>query len=211
MKGFGAGPFRFQEGKSLEEINRKSVIGARGSFSWTRSKKFTSKSNMPSQAGPPALRQRPRARFPAAKRRNTMNWSRRDLCLILPALVATRTQAAEQKPLSSKVVRFEDLPVKSSDGNRFRAILKGATHDGHKLEAHATELAPGSMPHPPHRHKHEEMFLLREGAVQLTVAGRTTQLGPGGVAFIASNDEHGIKNLGSTPAQYFVIALGADA
>jgi hypothetical protein len=56
-----------------------------------------------------------------------MNWSRRDLCLILPALVATRTQAAEQEPLSSKVVRFEDLPVKSSDGNRSRAILKGAT------------------------------------------------------------------------------------
>jgi len=32
VKGFGAGPFRFQEGKSLEEINRKSVIGAPGIF-----------------------------------------------------------------------------------------------------------------------------------------------------------------------------------
>jgi len=139
-----------------------------------------------------------------------MNWSRRNLCLMLPALAATGIQAAEQKPLSTKVVRFEDLPVNASGGNRFRGILEGTTHDGHQIEAHATELAPGSMPHPPHRHRHEEMFLLREGTVELTVNGKTTRLGPGGVGFIASNDEHGIKNVGSTPARYFVIALGSD-
>ena len=91
-----------------------------------------------------------------------------------------------------------------------RAILEGSTHDGHKIEAHATELAAGAMPHPPHRHKHEEMFLLREGTVEVTVNGKSTRLGPGGIAFIASDDEHGIKNAGSTPAQYFVIALGHD-
>lgn len=139
-----------------------------------------------------------------------MIWSRRNLCLMLPALAAAGIQAAETKPLASKVVRFEDLPVNASGGNRFRAILEGATHDGHAIEAHATELAAGAMPHAPHRHKHEEMFLLREGTVELTVNGKVTGLGPGGVAFIASNDEHGIKNVGATPAQYFVIALGRD-
>ena len=139
-----------------------------------------------------------------------MDWSRRDLCLLLPALAAAGVRADEQKPLATKVVRFEDLPVNSSGGNRFRAILEGSTHDGHKIEAHATELAAGAMPHPPHRHKHEEMFLLRDGTVEVTVNGKSTRLGPGGIAFIASNDEHGIKNVGSTPAQYFVIALGHD-
>lgn len=139
-----------------------------------------------------------------------MNWSRRDLCLMMPALAAAGTQAAEPKPLASKVVRFEDLPVNVSGGNRFREILEGSTHDGHPIEAHATKLAPGAMPHPPHRHKHEEMFLIREGTVELTVNGKVTRLGPGGVGFIASNDEHGIKNVGATPAQYFVIALGRD-
>jgi len=129
---------------------------------------------------------------------------------MLPALAAARIQAAESKPLASKVLRFEDLPVNASGGNRFRAILEGATHDGHAIEAHATELAPGAMPHAPHRHKHEEMFLLREGTVELTVNAKITGLGPGGVAFIASNDEHGIKNVGAAPAQYFVIGLGRD-
>jgi quercetin dioxygenase-like cupin family protein len=129
---------------------------------------------------------------------------------MLPALGAARIQAAEPKPLASKVVRFEDLPVNASGGNRFRAILEGATHDGHQIEAHATELAPGAAPHPPHRHKHEEMFLLREGTVELTVNGKTTRLGPGGVGFVASNDEHGIKNVGAMSAQYFVVGLGSN-
>ncbi|MFB3923468.1 MAG: cupin domain-containing protein [Terriglobia bacterium] len=139
-----------------------------------------------------------------------MNRSRRELCLMLPALAAAKLPAAEPKRLASKVARFEDLPVNSSGGNRFRGILEGVTHDGHTIEVHATELGPGNMPHPPHRHQHEEMFLLREGTVELTVNGKTTRLGPGGVGFIASNDEHGIKNVGSTPAQYFVIGLGRD-
>jgi len=30
------------------------------------------------------------------------------------------------------------------------------------------------------------------------------------VAYVASNEEHGIKNAGSTHAQYFVIALGGE-
>jgi quercetin dioxygenase-like cupin family protein len=66
------------------------------------------------------------------------------------------------------------------------------------------------MPHAAHRHRHEELFLIREGTVEVTIAGRSTRLGPGGVAFIASNEEHGIRNAGSTHAEYFVLGLGSD-
>ena len=34
---------------------------------------------------------------------------------------------------------------------------------------------------------------------------------PGAVGFVGSNAEHGIQNVGTTPAQYFVVALGKDA
>jgi len=67
------------------------------------------------------------------------------------------------------------------------------------------------MPHPGHRHPQEEMFLVREGTVEVTIAGRSTPLGPGGVAFIASNEEHSIRNAGPTHAEYFVLALGSNA
>ncbi len=116
--------------------------------------------------------------------------------------------AAEKAALPSKVYRLEDLRVERSDGNSFRPVLEGFTHAGCPIAVHETDLAPGGMPHPPHRHVHEEMFLVREGTVEVTINGRSTKLGPGSVAFVASNDEHGIRNAGDTQAQYFVIGLG---
>jgi mannose-6-phosphate isomerase-like protein (cupin superfamily) len=58
---------------------------------------------------------------------------------------------------------------------------------------------------------HSEMWLIREGIVEITVNGKSHQLGPGSVGFVQSNDEHGIKNPGATPATYFVVAIGPGA
>ena len=65
-----------------------------------------------------------------------------------------------------------------------RAILEGDTHAGVPIELHETELAPGQMPHPPHHHVHEEMILVREGTMEVTIAGKSAKLGPGSVGFV---------------------------
>jgi quercetin dioxygenase-like cupin family protein len=52
--------------------------------------------------------------------------------------------------------------------------------------------------------------MLREGTVDMTISGKTTRLGPGSVAYIASNELHGLINNGTDAAHYFVIALGDD-
>ncbi len=88
--------------------------------------------------------------------------------------------------------------------------MKGETHDGHLFELHLTELGPGQEPHPPHKHVHEEMLLLERGTLEVTIDGRTSLLNPGSVAYVASNHQHGWKNAGDGPAEYFVIALGRD-
>jgi len=139
-----------------------------------------------------------------------MIWTRRELCCLLPALAASAGWSAEEKPLSSEAYPFEELRASASGENRFRPVLEGRMHAGCALEVHESDLAPGGMPHPPHHHVHEEMFLIREGTVEVTISGRARRLGPGGVAFIASGDEHGIRNVGDTHAQYFVIGLGSD-
>jgi mannose-6-phosphate isomerase-like protein (cupin superfamily) len=113
-----------------------------------------------------------------------------------------------QSPTASFAKPLDALPVRRSKGNAFRPVVTGTTADGEPLEVHETTLAPGAIPHPPHAHRHEEMFLIREGNVEVTIAGKSTQLGPGGVAFVHSLDRHGIRNVGSAPARYFVIALG---
>jgi mannose-6-phosphate isomerase-like protein (cupin superfamily) len=123
--------------------------------------------------------------------------------------MASRGLAAEA-PIPSQVIRFQDLPVESGDGSALRRILEGKTHSGYGIEMHETDLAPRAMPHPAHHHAHEEVFLVREGTLEVTIADRASRLGPGSVAYVASNEEHGIRNAGSTHAQYFVIALGTE-
>jgi quercetin dioxygenase-like cupin family protein len=135
-----------------------------------------------------------------------MKLSRRDLHLLLPALTAGGAYAQKGK-LPSKASKYEDLPVKASGQNRQRAILDGETHTGFAVEMHETELAPGLAPHPPHHHVHDEMMMLREGTMEVTIEGKTTRLGPGSVVFVASNEEHGWKNVGTDRAKYFVLAL----
>ena len=83
-------------------------------------------------------------------------------------------------------------------------------HAGLPIELHMTELAPGEAPHPPHHHVHEEMVILHQGTLEVTIMGHSVKLEPGSVAYVASGEEHGWRNVGTTPAQYYVLALGRD-
>jgi len=106
---------------------------------------------------------------------------------------------------------FEKLGVHTSNSAEIRTVLKGKLASGESLEVHETTLPPGTSPHPPHHHEHSEMWLIREGTVEITVNGTSNRIGPGSVGFVRSNDEHGIKNVGTTPATYFVVAVGPGA
>ena len=142
-----------------------------------------------------------------------MTVSRRELCsmipgVLIPALLPIEASAQEDKAMPSAMFPFEKLPVRTADSAQYREALKGKLATGESLEVHETTLASGGAPHPPHHHVHSEMWLIREGTVEITVNGKSYQLGPGSLGFVHSNDEHGIKNIGSTPATYFVVEIG---
>jgi len=142
--------------------------------------------------------------------------NRREACVVFPgvvltAIIGTGELNSQQNALPSAAYPFEDLPVHSSNGAQFREVLKGKLATGESLEVHETTLPPGGAPHPPHRHLHSEMWLIREGTLELTVNGTNYRLGPGSVGFVHSNDEHGIRNVATTPATYFVVAIGPGA
>jgi uncharacterized cupin superfamily protein len=139
-----------------------------------------------------------------------MEYTRRNLATLLPLLTAVRAES-EPSELPSKTFPFEQLPVKTSGENQTRAVLDGVTHSGCPIELHITNLPPGGAPHPPHHHVHEEMILVQEGTMEVTIEGKKTRLGPGSVAFVHSNEEHGWKNVGENRAQYYVLAIGKKA
>jgi quercetin dioxygenase-like cupin family protein len=136
-----------------------------------------------------------------------VNFNKRDLSLLFLAF-AISSALGQDRPSASNTYRYEDLKVNTNGENRSRPILNEKLHSGFGIELHETELAPGLAPHPPHRHDHEEMILIREGTLEVTIQGRSVNLGPGSVALVASNEEHGWRNVGTTRARYFVIALG---
>ncbi len=141
-----------------------------------------------------------------------MPYSRRDLGILLPALMAMEgsARADDQGILPSKCYPFDALTVKTDpqNHNQTRNVFDGRTHNGTRLDLHITTLAPGQMPHPAHTHVHEEMIFMQEGTLEVTISGQATRIGPGSTAYVKSNDLHGWKNVGDTPAQYFVLAIG---
>ena len=145
-----------------------------------------------------------------------MSVTRRELCsmlpaVLIPAILASEASTQQDMSLASAMYPFEKLPVRTPDNAQIRDVLKGKLATGESLEVHETTLSLGATPHPPHRHVHSEMWLICEGTVELRVNGADYRLGPGSVGFVHSNDEHGITNIGTTPATYFVVAIGPGA
>ena len=142
--------------------------------------------------------------------------TRREVCAMLPAMlipgvVSIEASGGEAQALPSAIYPFEKMTPHAVSGGEIREILKGKLATGESIEVHQTTLQPGGAPHPPHHHVHSEMWLIRAGTVELLVEAKSYQLGAGSVGFVKSNEEHGIRNMGTTPATYYVVEIGPGA
>jgi len=149
--------------------------------------------------------------------------TRRDLVSALPALSLLSTALAQTtSPGSAKndagtlpahchVFTYSDLPKSTNpSGAITHSGFYGTLPTGQYIEMHETTLAPGQSPHPPHHHIHSEFMLIREGSIEFSM-GDTSQIAtPGSICYARSGETHGLKNVGSTPANYFVIAIGKE-
>jgi quercetin dioxygenase-like cupin family protein len=134
--------------------------------------------------------------------------SRRDLMVALAAAACTAggLAIAEELPrMGSSVFDWNTVTAKPTEVGSVRSFFKVRTPTLEQLEVHVTTLNPGKSPHPPHRHPNEEMIIVREGTVEALTNGEWKRVGPGSVIFFASNQLHGLRNVGSIPAVYHVI------
>ena len=148
--------------------------------------------------------------------------NRREACLAASALAVLSGMGLAAKPekagdsqsknvLSrSETFSYDHLPVTQlPNGGTMRRVVSGFLVTGEYIEVHESMLPPGEMPHPPHRHRNSEILFIREGKLEFLNDGKPEPVGSGGVVFTASNVLHGLKNVGDTPATYFVVAIGS--
>jgi quercetin dioxygenase-like cupin family protein len=124
---------------------------------------------------------------------------------MMVALAAAPASPQQTPVMQSSAFDWNTIPAKETKVGSVRSFFKEPTATLEELELHVTTLNPGQEPHPPHRHPNEEMVIIREGTVEALVNGDWKRVGPGSVIFNASNQLHGLRNVGSIPAIYHVI------
>jgi quercetin dioxygenase-like cupin family protein len=113
--------------------------------------------------------------------------------------------SAQTKVMGSTVFDWNTFTAKPTAVGSVRSVVSSPTATLENLEIHITTLNPGQMPHPPHRHPNEELVLIDQGTVEAFNNGTWKRVGPGSIIFNGSNEVHGLRNVGATPAQYHVI------
>jgi XRE family transcriptional regulator, regulator of sulfur utilization len=142
-------------------------------------------------------------------KRMRMKINRRDIFVgVLAAGIGCVVHAlTEHKSpiISSSIYDWNKIPATKTNIGEVRQFLKGPTATLDELEIHVTTLNAGEISHPPHKHQNEELVIVREGTVEALVSGEWKRVGPGSVIFNASNQLHGLRNVGAGPATYHVI------
>jgi quercetin dioxygenase-like cupin family protein len=132
-------------------------------------------------------------------------------CAVCGCLLTPVAPAQPVAKLGSTVFRYDTLAAKPTGVGERRDVTDGPTATFERFESHITTLLPGRMSHAPHQHPQEEVIILRQGTLDVTINGVTTRAGPGSLLFFAANDWHNVENVGDGPAEYFVFNFATAA
>jgi quercetin dioxygenase-like cupin family protein len=116
--------------------------------------------------------------------------------------------AVSTKPvMHSSVFNWADLKVVPTKIGTRRTVFDNPTPALGNFECHITTLNPGESPHPPHHHPDEELMIIKDGTLEALQGEHTNIVTAGGIIFEASNELHGLRNVGATPATYYVFRI----
>ena len=100
------------------------------------------------------------------------------------------------------------LPLEGDAETGWRAhpAFAGSTAGVPSLSCHASVLAPGHSPHPPHAHDEEEVLLLLDGEVELVwPRDERVPLQPGQFAYYPAGFRHTLRTTSASPANYVML------
>ena len=136
--------------------------------------------------------------------------TRRDLLVATVSIISAVgvmafAQTAAKPVMHSTFFNWAGLKVAPTKMGERRAVFDAPTPTLANLECHITTLNPGESPHPPHHHADEELMIVKEGTLAAIQGDHTNTVAAGGLIFEASNEWHGLINIGTNRATYWVI------
>jgi len=127
-----------------------------------------------------------------------------------PPVSVPYSPPSHKNPLGTTFVDWDSLTPRFTPVGQSRSVFDNPTPTLEKFEMHITTLRPGMFSHAVHHHPWEEMLLIKEGSVEVSINGVKHPAGPGYLIFFASHDPHNLRNVGKTPATYYVINFVTD-
>lgn len=125
------------------------------------------------------------------------------LCFFANAAVL---MAQKTDSLPPKVYRWDSLAVKKQIGWTTRSIIEGSTTSLSWFEVTAITLEPGKASPPSSvYYDMEELLIIKEGQVNITIDGVSKKLGAGSIAFAMPRMVHAVSNAGNTKAVYYAL------
>jgi mannose-6-phosphate isomerase-like protein (cupin superfamily) len=136
-----------------------------------------------------------------------------------------RTGPASDKPAppvpsggtmgAARAIPFDQMPVRpNGNGGESRMVAHGTLATGESVNLRQSMQVVGQTPSALHVIQHSEFILIREGQIEFDheVAGQVVseKAGPGDVLYVAFGTRHALKNIGTVPARYFIVAVGGD-
>lgn len=127
------------------------------------------------------------------------------LMVFLMVCNSSSLMAQQKDSLPPHVYEWNSLAVIKEETCVRRQVMEGSTTALSLFQVHSTTLDPGKAPHPPHVDEYiDQLIIVKEGQLKITIKGESKILGPGSVAFAMAGDEHGIENAGKVSATYHV-------
>jgi len=122
-----------------------------------------------------------------------------------PAAGTAPPPAPAAAPLVSRVFDWASLQAVPIPNGERRQVLDGPTATVDLLHVHVTTLAVGKASGEAVRHLQEEVLIVKDGEVEVSLDGTTQKVGPGSILFFAAGAVTRLRNAGTTPATYYVV------
>ncbi|ALJ01484.1 hypothetical protein DC20_15030 [Rufibacter tibetensis] len=126
-------------------------------------------------------------------------------------IVATSVKG-QTDTLPSGVYNPDRVKPRSSTGVQAKPKVQGSTTDLAGFSYHTSTLPPGKINHPPRAlPNREELIVVKEGQLQITINDSSKVLGPGSIALIVAGDKQSFQNVSDKPVTYYVLGFTSKA